>query len=95
MDRISSPISKVYCSVGSVCINGVSLTVARVHNNSFMSAIIPHTLSNTTIGLLKVQMTVNIEFDILAKYIENMMHFSHNDKAEKPSTLNQYLDQPL
>ena len=60
-----------------------------------MSAIIPHTLSNTTIGLLKVQMTVNIEFDILAKYIENMMQFSHNDQAEKSSTLNQYLDQPL
>ncbi len=86
---------KYIVPVGSVCINGVSLTVARVHNNSFMSAIIPHTLSNTTIGLLKVHMTVNIEFDILAKYIENMMHFSHTDQAEKSSVLNQYIDQPL
>ena len=45
--------------------------------------------------IINVHMTVNIEFDILAKYIENMMQFSRNDQAEKSSTLNQYLDQPL
>lgn len=81
---------KYVVPVGSICINGVSLTVARIQNNMCMLAIIPHTLSVTTIGMLKVGAQVNIEFDILAKYVENMV-------ALKEKTSNAYdslMDQP-
>ena len=81
---------KYIVPVGSICINGVSLTVARVKDNTCMMAIIPHTLSVTTIGSLTVNANVNLEFDILGKYVENMI--VHADK--KTSVFDSYLDQP-
>jgi riboflavin synthase len=54
---------------GSVCINGVSLTVISPTINSFSVAIIPYTFEHTTFKNLKVGQTVNLEFDILGKYI--------------------------
>ena len=70
---ITSPqeFRKYIVPVGSICINGVSLTVARVKDNTCMMAIIPHTLAVTTIGSLTVNAQVNLEFDILGKYVEN------------------------
>lgn len=59
--------------VGSVCINGVSLTVADLTDRSLKVAIIPHTLAVTTLGNLAVGDPVNLEFDMLAKYIEQLM----------------------
>jgi len=59
--------------VGSVCINGVSLTVADLTDTSLKVAIIPHTLAVTTLGNLAVGDPVNLEFDMLAKYIEQLM----------------------
>ena len=81
---------KYVVPVGSICINGVSLTVARVKDNTCMIAIIPHTLSVTTIGGLTVNSNVNLEFDILGKYVENMI--IHGEK--KNSVFDSYLDQP-
>lgn len=54
---------------GSVCINGVSLTVISPTENTFQVAIIPFTFENTTFGILKPGNLVNLEFDILGKYI--------------------------
>lgn len=54
---------------GSVCVNGVSLTVCTPTNNSFEVAIIPYTLQNTNFCQIKVGTTVNLEFDIIGKYI--------------------------
>lgn len=62
---------------GSITINGVSLTVASIENNTFTVAIIPHTFENTTFKDLKVGSKVNLEFDIIGKYVENMMR--HKD----------------
>jgi riboflavin synthase len=59
--------------VGSICIDGVSLTVARLEEERFMVALIPHTLSVTTLGALRVGDTVNLEFDVLAKYVESLL----------------------
>lgn len=59
--------------VGSICINGISLTVARVDANRLMVAIIPHTWSVTTISELQPGSKVNLEFDIIAKYVQRMM----------------------
>jgi riboflavin synthase len=58
---------------GSVCINGVSLTVFNSVENSFRVAIIPYTYEHTTFHTLQVGDTVNLEFDIVGKYIQKMM----------------------
>ena len=57
---------------GSVCINGISLTVFNVSKNQFCVAIIPYTYEHTNIQLLKKGDPVNIEFDILGKYVQKM-----------------------
>ncbi len=62
---------------GSIAINGISLTVLGSNNNSFSVAIIPYTYSNTNFKTLKVGDTVNLEFDILGKYLEKML-YKHN-----------------
>ena len=58
---------------GSVCINGVSLTVAEVYESSLVCWIIPFTFENTNIRNLQSGDMVNLEFDILAKYVERML----------------------
>ena len=58
---------------GSVALDGVSLTVVEVGRTSFQVAIIPHTLSETTFGALKVGDTVNVEVDVVSKYVERLL----------------------
>lgn len=58
---------------GSIAINGTSLTVAEVSESSFSVWIIPHTRRHTNLGKLKAGDTVNLEFDILAKYAERIL----------------------
>lgn len=61
---------------GSVTINGVSLTVCNSKDNSFEVAIIPYTHENTNFQQIKKGTVVNLEFDILGKYLSRLMHFS-------------------
>ena len=58
---------------GSICLDGISLTIVEKFNNYFTVALIPHTLSVTTWGQKRVNDLVNIEVDIMAKYIQNLM----------------------
>ncbi|MGA7227016.1 MAG: riboflavin synthase [Acidimicrobiia bacterium] len=58
---------------GSVTVDGISLTVARVEQDVFEVAVIPHTLEVTTLGLRKPGDTVNLEVDVLAKYVERLL----------------------
>ena len=58
---------------GSVCINGVSLTVVNPVADEFSVAIIPYTFDNTTFGQLMVDDAINLEFDIIGKYIGRYM----------------------
>ena len=60
---------------GSVTVNGVSLTVISPTDNTFTVAIIPYTRQNTNFADIQVGTTVNIEFDILGKYIARLRHF--------------------
>lgn len=64
---------------GSIAINGVSLTVAGVYGNIVKIAVIPHTWQNTTLQYLKSGDNVNIETDILGRYIENFLSASNNN----------------
>lgn len=58
---------------GSITINGISLTLVNVQSNTFSVAIIPYTWEHTNLNQQKVASIVNIEFDIVAKYIERML----------------------
>lgn len=60
---------------GSVTVNGVSLTVISPTDNTFTVAIIPYTRENTNFADIQIGSTVNIEFDILGKYIARLAHF--------------------
>lgn len=58
---------------GSITLNGISLTIFNVTNNSFMVAIIPYTYEHTNMKQLQTGDTVNIEFDMIGKYVNRMM----------------------
>ena len=58
---------------GSICVNGVSLTAFNVSDDSFTVAIIPYTLEHTNFSNLNIGQSVNIEFDILGKYVQKML----------------------
>ena len=58
---------------GSIAVDGVSLTVAAVDGNGFAVALVPHTLEVTTLGRLAAGDHVNLEVDILAKYVERLL----------------------
>lgn len=58
---------------GSITINGASLTVTDIHDNVLSVALIPHTLEHTTLGALKPGDKVNLEFDMLGKYVAKIM----------------------
>jgi len=57
---------------GSITINGVSLTVVNSKQNQFSVAIIPYTYEHTTFGTLKVGDSVNLEFDVIGKYVKRL-----------------------
>lgn len=61
---------------GSVCVNGVSLTVIAPTDDSFTVAIIPYTRENTNFAFIKPGSVVNLEFDILGKYIARLQSFN-------------------
>jgi len=65
---------------GSITINGVSLTVAEVTDHVLCVALIPHTLEHTTLDTLKPGDAVNLEFDMIGKYVVNMMKPRTNKK---------------
>ena len=58
---------------GSICVNGISLTVVNSQLNSFSVAIIPYTFEHTNLQQVRVGSTVNLEFDIIGKYVARLM----------------------
>lgn len=75
MYTISFPqkFRKYLISVGSIAVDGTSLTVARLRKKDFTVAIIPYTYDHTLFSEYKVGSRVNLEFDIIGKYIENLI----------------------
>ena len=71
--RASEPLLRQIVPKGSVAVDGVSLTVVQVAVDRFSVALIPHTLEITTLGLRKPGDEVNIETDILGKYVQQML----------------------
>lgn len=80
--EVDKDLSKYIVKKGSVTINGISLTVANIVQNEFEVAIIPHTFDNTTLKCLKIGDFVNIEVDILAKYVEKFLSTGNNSSID-------------
>lgn len=71
--RASAEILHYIVEKGSIAIDGISLTVAGVSNDEFQVSVIPHTVSQTTLGQSKVGDRVNLENDVIGKYIEKLL----------------------
>ena len=71
--ELPASLMRFVASKGSICVNGVSLTVNKVRGRRFDVNIIPHTLKVTTLGELEIGDGVNIEIDVVARYLERLM----------------------
>jgi len=71
--RMPKKLGKQMISKGSIAVDGVSLTLVEVEAERFSVALIPHTLSVTTLGFLQAGDSVNLETDMLAKYVEKQL----------------------
>jgi riboflavin synthase len=69
-----------YCiPKGSIALDGISLTIANIEANIVEISLIPHTLENTTLGLKSKSDTLNIETDIIGKYVERLLSFDADE----------------
>lgn len=84
----SEAVLRYIVEKGSVAIDGISLTVAKVTENDFSVSIIPHTAKVTILGLKKVGDIVNLENDIIGKYVEKLMRYKDaaNTEADTASS---------
>ena len=73
--KVDSELAKYIATKGSVCLDGVSLTVNTVSDDRFSICIIPHTLSVTTLGSLAVGNKVNLEVDLIARYLDRLNQY--------------------
>ncbi|OQW71799.1 MAG: riboflavin synthase [Proteobacteria bacterium ST_bin11] len=71
--KVPDSLAKYIAEKGSICINGISLTVNCVDGAYFAVNIVPHTLQETTLGSTEVGGEVNLEVDLLARYLERLM----------------------
>jgi riboflavin synthase len=71
--RVPRELSRYVARKGSVCVDGVSLTVNRVRDDELEVNLIPHTLETTTLSRLQPGMKVNLEVDLIARYVERML----------------------
>ena len=71
--RIPTELMKYVVEKGSITVDGVSLTVVTPTSDTFTVAIIPHTSEVTTLGTKQIGDPVNIEVDVLAKYVERLL----------------------
>lgn len=87
---IDTPVEliKYIIPKGSIAIDGISLTVTKVTDKSFSVSLIPHTAKETTLGFKTVGARVNLETDIIGKYVERMLSF----KAAEQGTESRGLD---
>jgi riboflavin synthase len=82
--RYPAAIARYVCLKGSIAIEGVSLTIADYDSETLAVAAVPHTLQNTTLQDLQPGQPVNLEADVLAKYLERLLQFG---RLETPLTL--------
>jgi riboflavin synthase len=74
--RLPAPLLKYCVEKGSIALDGVSLTIAQLERDGVAIAVIPHTAAVTTIGAWRAGQRVNVEVDVLAKYVERLLAFA-------------------
>lgn len=74
-------LARFIASKGSACLDGVSLTVNDVDDNRFSICIIPHTLAVTTLGSLAEGEVVNLEVDLIARYLDRLNQYGHTENG--------------
>jgi riboflavin synthase len=79
--RFPSVLAGQIASKGSIAVDGVSLTLVDVEDNRFSVALIPHSLTVTTLGRRQIGDRVNLETDVLAKYVERQLRASDGGRA--------------
>jgi riboflavin synthase len=72
--RLPAGLARYVARKGSICVDGVSLTVNRAEGDEFEVNLIPHTLEVTTLSRLEAGSRVNLEVDLIARYVERMLH---------------------
>jgi riboflavin synthase len=81
--EVPKNLMRYIISEGSIAIEGVSLTVARLSENIITISLIPHTLDKTTLGTLKAGDKVNIEVDLIGKYVERILSKPEESKISE------------
>lgn len=89
--RVQPERTKYIVQKGSVAVDGISLTVFSVKDNQFTISIIPHTLDETIIGSKQVGDEVNIECDVIGKYVERLL--TANDTSTQKGNLTEVLQE--
>jgi riboflavin synthase len=85
--ELPDAFAQYVASKGSIAVNGISLTIADVLPKSFVTWIIPYTKAHTNLGWVQAGDLMNLEFDILAKYVERtLLHASRNPNHERIQT---------
>ena len=87
--KAASEILRYVVLKGSITIDGISLTVAYVDDSCFKVSIIPHTASETTLISKKIGDTVNLECDLIGKYVEKLLGLEGNKKDDSKCSLNE------
>jgi riboflavin synthase len=88
--ELPSAIEKYTVYKGSISIEGISLTVAKLERSRCLIAVIPHTAEKTNLHTLKPGDPLNLEADLIAKYVEKMMQ---GDRAERSFTIEELVEQ--
>lgn len=89
--EMPAEISKYVAEKGSITVDGISLTVNALRKNAFKLTIVPHTTEETTIDNFQVGRKVNLEVDVLARYMERLLQGARED--DKPSMTMEFLQQ--
>ncbi len=89
--RAGIKIMKYIIEKGSVAIDGISLTIAKVTDNDFSVSLIPHTAKETVLGYKKTGDTVNLENDVVGKYIEHFLSFKEEPETKSSGITKEFL----
>jgi len=88
-----APVMRYIVSKGSIAIDGISLTVAELTSDWFTVSLIPHTAAQTTLGLKRAGEPVNLETDIIGKYVEKLMGLGQDRAPAKTGLTGDFLQQ--
>ncbi len=89
--KCNKMLLKLIVEKGSIAIDGISLTVAKVSHEDFQVSIIPHTLCETTLIEKKVGDKVNLENDIIGKYVEKLLYFKNVEEKKESNITEKFL----